>query len=340
MRSINIKDIAKAAGVGVSTVSRVLNNQPDVKASTKEKVLKVIEELNYIPNNSARNLKRIKTNHVGVFVIGEYSTFFAEVIESLEKEISSNGYSMVLHFHHSHEKMLETAVQFSLEKKLVGLIFLGGTLLKKDEGFLQQLNIPIVFGSTVIEDDIDDELYNSVTIDNYKAANQGMEHLLNYGHTKVGLISAGYGGDSVAEKRHAAYEDSLNRHNIGYNNDYVVGGNYSMQSGYDAMNNLLEHTDVTSVFVIADLMAIGAIKAIFDRGLSVPDDVSVVGFDGLEITKFLTPSLTTVEQPSKLMGEKIGQLVLTHVKEDETLETDHIILDTKFIIGQSSQIKR
>ena len=138
MKSVNIKDIAKAAGVGVSTVSRVLNDQPDVKASTKERVLKVIEALNYVPNNSARNLKRIKTNHIGIFIVGEYSNFFSKIVEAIESEISSEKYALVLHFHKENGRILENAVEFALEKRLVGLIILGGSMLATDAGYLEQ----------------------------------------------------------------------------------------------------------------------------------------------------------------------------------------------------------
>lgn len=334
MKSVNIKDIAKAAGVGVSTVSRVLNDQPDVKAETKEKVLKIIEELNYIPNNSARNLKRIKTNHVGIFVIGDFTTFFSEVIETLEKTLSQEKYSVMLHFHQGHEGTLEAAVQFALEKKLVGLVFLGGHLKAEDEGYLNQLNIPVIFASTVIDDTVDDQLYSSVTIDNFKSAYDGITTLINKGHRKIGMISAGYGDDSVAEARFEAYQKVLNDAGIDYNADWVTGGNYSMASGYKAMQELLKQ-DLTAVFVIADMMAIGAMKAITDGGLKIPEDISVLGFDGLEVGKFLTPSLTSIEQPTRYMGEQTGKMLLKMLKHDT--EQEHVILETRFVEGQSTK---
>lgn len=334
MKSVNIKDIAKAAGVGVSTVSRVLNDQPDVKAETKAKVLKVIEELNYVPNNSARNLKRNRTNHIGIFVIGDFTTFFSEVIETLEKTLSAEDYSVMLHFHQGHGTTLESAVQFALEKKLVGLVFLGGHLRKEEEGYLKQLNIPVVFASTVIDADVDDKLFSSVTIDNYKSAFDGVSWLLAGNHLKVGMISAGFGDDSVAETRFKAYQDALRSFHIPYDASLVSGGNYSMRSGYEAMQQLIKE-NVTAVFVIADMMAIGAMKAITDAGLKVPEDISVLGFDGLEIGRFLTPSLTSIEQPTKYMGEQTGSMLLAILRDDKNAK--HLVLETRFVEGQSTK---
>jgi len=332
MKSVNIKDIAKAAGVGVSTVSRVLNNQPDVKASTKEKVLKVIEELNYVPNNSARNLKRNKTNHIGIFIIGEYSNFFSKIVEAFEKKISGEKNALVLHFHKENLKTVESAVEFALEKRLAGLIILGGSLLPEDEGYLKQLDIPVVLGSTVIHEACDRTLYSSVTIDNFLSSYEGVKQLISSGHKCIGLISSDDGKDNVADRRRLAYEKALKEHNLVFSNKLVAMGDYSMQSGYEAMKTILD-TDATAVFAISDLMAIGAMKAVFDAGKSVPEDVSVLGFDGLEISKFMHPSLSTIEQPYYEMGSSLASIVLSQL-EDNTVKK-HIVLETTFYRGQS-----
>lgn len=332
MKSINIKDIAKAAGVGVSTVSRVLNDQPDVKASTKEKVLKVIEELNYVPNNSARNLKRTKTNHIGIFIVGEYSNFFSKIVEAIESEISNEKYALVLHFHKENGRILENAVEFALEKRLVGLIILGGSMLSTDAGYLDQLDIPVVLGSTVLNQDIPKDKYNSVTIDNYSATYAGLEKLIDSGHKKIGMISTDDGKDNVADKRFQAYTKILKDHALIFEDTLVVMGDYSIQSGYEAMEKLLDK-DITAVFAISDLMAIGAMKRIIESGKSVPKDISVLGFDGLEISKYMNPSLSTIEQPYKQMGMNIAEVLIEQLTSEES--SKHIILETSFYEGQT-----
>lgn len=332
MKSVNIKDIAKAAGVGVSTVSRVLNDQPDVKASTKERVLKVIEALNYVPNNSARNLKRIKTNHIGIFIVGEYSNFFSKIVETIESEISSEKYALVLHFHKENGRILENAVEFALEKRLVGLIILGGSMLATDAGYLEQLEIPVVLGSTVLNQSISKTIYNSVTIDNFSATYAGIKKLIESGHKKIAMISTDDGIDNVADKRFQAYKKILMDHELDFDDSLVTMGDYSIQSGYEAMEVLLKKK-ITAVFAISDLMAIGAIKKIIESGQSVPEDISVLGFDGLEISKFMNPSLATIEQPYKKMGINIAEVLLGQMDGEE--ETKHIILETSFYEGQT-----
>ena len=332
MKSVNIKDIAKAAGVGVSTVSRVLNDQPDVKESTKKRVLEVIEALNYVPNNSARNLKRNKSNHIGVFIVGEYTDFFSKVIKTIEGNVSKEKYSLVLHFHKTHDKTLETAVEFALEKRLVGLIVLGGSLTSSDEGYIKQLDIPVVFGSTVIADEIDESLYSSVTINNFEATYDGVSKLIKAGHRKIGLISSDDGKDNVAEKRYQAFAKVLSDHGISLNESLITYGDYSIESGYNAMKELLDK-DITAVFAVSDLMAIGASKAVFDAGLNVPKDCSLLGFDGLEIAKYMHPSLATIEQPYYEMGESVAKVMMDQISEDS--EKIHKILETAFFKGQT-----
>lgn len=332
MKSVNIKDIAKAAGVGVSTVSRVLNDQPDVKASTKSKVLKVIEELNYIPNNSARNLKRTKTNHIGIFIVGEYSSFFSKIVEAIELETAQERFALVLHFHKENEKTIESAVEFALEKRLAGLIILGGSMLSTDAGYLDQLDIPIVLGSTVLNHCIARDKYNSVTIDNFHATYEGLKKLLLAGHEKIALISTDDGIDNVANKRYQAYKKILQDNNLSYDEKMVAMGDYSIESGYHAMDKLLNQS-ITAVFAISDLMAIGAVKRIVESGLRVPEDISVLGFDGLEISHYMIPSLSTIEQPYKEMGIKIADIMLRQIGNHN--ETQHIVLETSFIEGQT-----
>lgn len=180
---------------------------------------------------------------------------------------------------------------------------------------------------------MDFDLFSSVTIDNYKAAYEGVSYLIETGHKRIAMISAGYGDDSVAEARFKAYQDALKDHDVSYDPHLVSGGNYTMASGYEAMKSLL-HEKPTAVFAIADMMAIGAMKAITDQGLSIPKDISVLGFDGLEVGKFLTPSLTSIEQPTRYMGDQAGQMLIDLLKEKVP---KHIVLETKFVIGQTTQ---
>jgi len=334
MKSVNIKDIARIAGVGVSTVSRVMNNHPDVKADTRKKVLDVIEELNYIPNNSARNLKKSRAKNIGIFVRGQYNPFFSKIVETIEEKIAEKGYSTLLHYHHNEKNAVQSAAHFIVEKKLKGLIILGGSIDKSNERYLEGLETPIVFASSIIDEDVDKSLFSSVIIENEKATTEAVEYLIELGHKKIAMISAERSEECVAQKRYAAYRKTLEAHKLEFKEEYLESGDYSFETGFQAMNRMLDkNVDITAVFVATDMMAIGAAKAIFRRGLRVPDDISVVGFDGLDYGTYFEPSLSTVRQPDVTMGEKGTELLFKLIEEGS--DPEHVVLETELLKRES-----
>lgn len=330
IRNVNIKDVAKEAGVAVSTVSRVINNHSDVKKETKEHVLKVIKALNYVPNNSARNLKRISSNTIGIFVLGEYNPFFGDIVESLESEISARGYAVMVHFHHADRDAIESAAQFILEKKLLGIIYLGGVVSKDKERYLSRLEAPAVFTSTIVEDSVDKSLFSSVVIDEVNAVQEVVEYLIGLGHRKIGVITAEIEGLCASPERFIAFKSILKDNSIDFYDDYRVSGNYSIKSGFDAMNELLDRDNgLTAIFAVNDMMAIGAAKAVFARGLNVPNDISIVGFDGLDYGKYYNPSLTTIKQPNHGFAKESCNILLELIEGQGV--TKHLVLDTEFL---------
>ncbi|PAB59689.1 LacI family DNA-binding transcriptional regulator [Anaeromicrobium sediminis] len=334
MKALNIKDIAKLAGVGVSTVSRVLNDHPDVKAATREKVLKVIDEVNYIPNNSARNLKRSNSKNIGVLVKGIYNPFFAELVNSIEKRIDEEGYSMILHYNDDVTSDLEGAIQLIKEKKLQGLICLGGDFNDLKEDNLVELNTPLVLSSININDDVDKEKFSSVIIENEKSSYDAVEYLCKLGHEHIGIITTGEGDTNVGQLRHKGYKRALREYDIDPKDDLVEFGDYSFKSGFEAMNKLLDRNEnITAVFAISDIMAIGAAKAILSRGYKIPEDISIIGFDGLEFGEYFHPSITTVKQPREEMGEKSIEILMNLIKGKK--EQEHIVLKTELLERES-----
>lgn len=335
IKAVNIKDVAKKAKVAVSTVSRVLNDHKDVSKDTKEHVLKIIDELNYIPNNSARNLKRTNTNSIGIFVLGEYNPFFGEIVETLENEISEKGYSVMVHFHHVESNAMETAVQFTMEKKLLGLICLGGYVAKENEGYLESLEAPTVFTSTIIDDEVNQSLFSSVSIDENSAVKEVMDHLIGLGHKRIGIITAEKQVMCASLQRYDAYKSILKESGLDDSEDYVECGDYSIESGYNSMKKLLaKKCGITALFAVNDLMAIGAAKAVLESGLRVPEDISIVGFDGLDYSKYFHPSITTIKQPNSLFGKMSCKVLLEQIEKSGRKE--HIVLDTEFIVRESS----
>lgn len=330
MRNINIKDIAKLSGVGVSTVSRVINQHPDVKDETRKHVLEIIEAHNYIPNNSARNLKRLESNHVGILIKGMYNPFFAQMIEIIEKIMTKNGYTAVIHYNIDSVRDIDSAHEFIMEKKLKGIICLGGDFDRLKEEDLLRLGVPVIFTSTDIPESIDPLLYSSVGIDNESASFEAVDYICQLGHRAIGIISSGEGDKSIGLKRTRGYLRALEKNEIQKNELFFEVGDYSFKKGYEAMQRLLEKApEITAVFSISDIMAIGAAKAIHERGLKIPEDISIVGFDDIDYAAYYNPALTTVHQPVDEIAGKTAETMVSLLDGDG--EHGHIVFTTKLV---------
>lgn len=330
MANLTIKDISKMAGVGVSTVSRVLNNHPDVKEETREKVLRVIDEVNYVPNNSARNLKRNTSNNIGVLIKGIHNPFFSEMTKFIEEKIAEKGYSMILHYNNVNPNDFETAAEFIKEKRLKGLICLGGYFNNLTKSQLKDLDTPIVFTSIDSIKNVDNSLFSSVTIENKKAAFDAVNYICSLGHRNIGVITSCEKNTSVGRLRLEGYKEALIQNNIEYNKEFSEKGEYTFEAGFNAANKLLDkNLNITAIFASSDIMAIGASKAILMRGLRIPEDISIVGFDGIEYAKYFHPSITTIRQPVEDMGEKSVEILfnIIHGKSGHK----HIVINTELI---------
>ncbi|NMA82245.1 MAG: LacI family transcriptional regulator [Epulopiscium sp.] len=334
MQNLNIKDIAKIAGVAPSTVSRVLNNRPDVNEDTREKILKIMDEYNYIPNNSARNLKIIESNTIGVLVKGIYNPFFSKIIQSIEEKIREKGYSMTLNYNYDDSNDIETAIELIKEKRLKGLVCLGGNFDDLDIEQIQSLSTPIVVASSNIIEKKNRKALSSVTIDNEKAAFEAVDYLCSLGHEKIGIITTGESDRSIGRLRTSGYKKALEKHCIEFDPKLLEIGEYTFDSGYDAMNKLLDkNLGLTALFATSDIMAIGAAKAVLSKGLSVPDDISIIGFDDIEYTSYFHPSLTTIKQPQEDIGHESVRILFEILQEKK--KHRHIILETELVARDS-----
>lgn len=334
-KNVNIKDIAKLSGVGISTVSRVLNDHKDVKKETREKVLQVIKEYNYIPNNSARNLKRSASKNIGVLVKGIYNPFFSKVVRAIEAEIARQDYSMILHYNAKDANNDgEIALELIKEKKLTGLICLGGDFEDFDAQQIKALETPVVLCSTMVAYSGDENYFSSVNIDDAIAAESAVDAIVGCKHERIGMIKLRDDDYSVCQYRMSGYKNALDKHGIDYNPDFVEIGDYTFESGYEAMQKLLDKDlGLTAVFVSTDLMAIGAARAAMERCIKVPEELSIVGFDGIEFAEFFMPSISTVMQPVEEMGIKSVEILFDVLNNEATHQ--HIIFDTTFLHRES-----
>ncbi len=339
MDSVTIKDIAQICGVGVSTVSRAINNHPDINPQTKERILQAIRDCNYVPNNSAQNLKRTDARAIAVLVKGISNPLFTRMIKVFEAEAQKERYALVLQHVDDRQDEVEVAIQLEKEKRLRGIVFLGG-YFTHGENKLGKLRVPFVLSTIRLLDGKHRETYASVSVDDVKESKKMVEYLIAKGHKKIALLCSTPDDESIGKLRLQGYEEALREHGITPNPRLIQYmkedlGTYTMENGYAMTRALLEGgEDFTAIFAISDLMAVGACKAIFDSGKSVPGDYSVVGFDGLDIAHFYQPSITTLRQPMEEMAEASIRSLFAQM-QGEPAKKRHILFAGELVEAQS-----
>ncbi|GFZ30546.1 LacI family transcriptional regulator [Clostridium zeae] len=340
MEIITIKDIAKLCGVGVSTVSRAINNHPDINEETKAMIMQVIKENNYVPNNSARNLKRTDSKAIAVLIKGITNPFFSNMIKIFEKKIKEKKYSFILQHVDNKENEVDIAIELIKEKKLKGIVFLGGHFSHPDEK-LRMLNVPFVLSTIATMESLDKSICSSVSVDDFKESYKVVDYLCKQGHQKIAIITAATDDESIGMLRFNGYTSALKDNGIEINEN-LIGimkdelESYSMENGYAVATELLHKSEeFTAIYAICDSMAIGACKAIFDMGKTVPEDYSVAGFDGLDIASYYNPSITTIRQPVEEIAEETIK-ILFDVIGKKTL-AEHKTFQGELVVGQSTK---
>ncbi len=319
MENVTIKDIANICNVGISTVSRAINNDPNVNEKTRERILEVARRFHYVPNNSARNLKLSETNTVALLVKGVNNPFFQGMYDIFQRKLKEKGFQFVLNAVLEDQDEGQVAMELVTEKRLKGVIFLGGMKTKANR--LETLGVPYVFCSSAVNVNAEPD-YCAVSVDDEKESRIVTDYLISKGHRKIAIITGKKSDCTTGKFRLAGYERSLKAHGISVNEKLISHmkeelQEYSEESGYLAMQELLNSgEEFTAVFVISDRTAFGAYKAIYDAGKRIPEDYSVVGFDGIEYTRYMQPSLTTMEQPVETMVRSSIDLLMKQIEGD------------------------
>jgi len=340
METITIRDIAKQCGVGVSTVSRAINNHPDINEKTKAMIAQVILENNYIPNNSARNLKRSTSKTIAVLIKGISNPFFSNMLKVFEMEIQRKKYSFLLHRVEEQEDEIDVAIELEKEKRLKGIVFLGGYFSHSEEK-LKQLKVPFVLSTIGVTDKIDKDYYSSVSVDDYKESYKMVDYLCKLGHKRIATITVAPEDESIGKLRFKGYLQALEDNHIsfdpglvGYMKEDIV--TFSMKYGYEVTKELLKtNKDFTAIFAISDSMAVGACKALFEAEKRVPEDYSVAGFDGMDISFYYNPSITTIRQPVEEMAEETIRILFDIIHKKRSQESK--IFPAELVIGQSTR---
>lgn len=323
MDTITIKDVARMCGVGVTTVSRAINNHPDINEATKEMIMKVIKENHYVPNNSARNLKRSASRTIAVLIKGITNPFFSKMLQVFEQETQKQRYSYILQRVDENQDEIDVAIELEKEKRLRGIVFLGGYFSHSAEK-LEQLTVPFVLSTIGMTAQVDQNNYSSVSVDDFQESYKMVEYLCGLGHKHIAIITAGMEDESIGRLRYEGYKKALADNGIALEEALVrcMKENietYTMENGYVVTKELLQSgEDFTAIYAISDSLAVGACKALVEAGKRVPDDYSVAGFDGLDISFYYNPSITTIRQPVEEIAKETIRILFDLIRNKTT----------------------
>ena len=330
-----IYEIAKKAGVSPTTVSKVINNYPDVSEKTRSKIKKILDDENFYPNSQAQTLITKKTWTLGIVYyedlgFGLNHPFFGGVIESFKKQADKYGYSLL--FGSKNNRLRNnTFLEYFKHKNVDGIAIICADDHDKEMIEMVKSDFPTVIVDRNIKSTA------SVGSNHFQGAMMAMNHLYELGHIKIAHIPGtddGYNWPSDERKR--AYEKAMNEFGLDIEKGYIATcGHYDVNGGYNSMKELLSlKTRPTAVFVASDKKAIGAIDAIKDAGLRVPEDISIIGFDDIELAQYLTPKLTTIKQDAELIGKKAIDLLVkqidakTKINENKLIPVELIVRDS------------
>ena len=332
---MTIKDIARLSGVSVSTVSRVLNDRPDVSEDSRQRVRAVIETHKYVPNTSARDLVKIRSDAIGLVVRGVQNPFYTDIIHAIERRLDDSGYTMVMRQIASRDDELKCGAMMEKEKRLQGIIFLGGRSDYSPEE-VALLGVPYVCCSyTNSYGALDPAQYSSVSIADEQEAYRAVSELYRNGHRRIAVLTADPDDSSISQLRYLGYQRALRIFGLTERpEDLICAEDFTIARAYAAMRERLRSpADFTAVFAIADDMAIGAMRALRESGRSIPEDCSVIAIDGISVSEYIHPMLTTLCQPMAAMGETSVELLLDMIEGRGG--NRHVTLPTTLREGQS-----
>lgn len=331
---MTIKDIARLSGCGVATVSRVLNQHPDVSEETRRKVLAVVEENGFQPNNNAKHLKQQAGTSIAILVKGSQNMLFADLVERIQVLLREKGKDAVVYHLDEDANEVAYAIQLSRERKPVGFLFLGGDLEYFEKQF-RAIRVPCVLLTNTAQG-LGYENLSSLTTDDSAAAAQAIEYLIDNGHRKIGILGGNYWSSSqISYLRIQGCKRVFERRGIPLSAEQCEPCRFSMGDGYTATHNLLKRCpDLTAIFAFGDVMAIGVMRAIHDLGKRVPEDISVVGYDGLPVANYCIPRLTTIRQDTQELAKQ-GVEVLLRAIEHRQSGCVHSVVPFRLLIGES-----
>lgn len=338
MAKVGIKDVAAKAGVSTATVSHALRNPNRVAASTREKVLAAVEEIGYTPNNLGVSLRTAKSGNIVAIIPDITDSHNSGIINAIEKVARQHGYSVLLGNSQGSEQREREFAMMTASRQADGIILLSHRLpfkLSSDRPNLDELP-PLVNGCEPLGIDG----IASVTIDDKKAGYDAAEHLIHYGHTRIAAITGDMRSPSSIN-RLAGFKQAMRDAKIPFDDSQIITEDYSMQGGERGVRQLLMLKNrPTAICCFSDEIALGAMARLRQNGLSVPEDVSVIGFDGIEFGRYSNPPLTTIAQPASEIGETCAKLLIRLLAGEKLDKFEYTLPHTLKIRGSTRPIQR
>jgi len=319
--TVTLADIARVAQVSVSTVSRVLSNKDyPIKAENRQRILKLAEEMGYKPNLVARSLQSNRSHLVGVIVDRMQSPFAAATVQGIQDGLRNAGYSVSIAYSNRDQALAIEAINSFYSRQVDGVIILNSWLHTYNDAILSLQDRPFVFVNRVFGNC----LSNCVGPGDHYGAQLATQHLINLGHRRIGFIG-GMQDWIEAQNRLSGYWDTLLKHSLPVDEALIEYGDWGVDSGYEATQALLALEEKpTAIFAANDIMALGAMYAIQEAGLKIPEDIALVGYDDRDFAAWIRPALTTVRMPSYEMGQAAARLLLEQIGGEELEDATQI----------------
>lgn len=321
--SVRISDVAKKAGVSVTSVSRVLNGGKYVREELRTKVLNAVNELGYTPSSIARSLVLQKTNMIGVIIPDLTSSFHSTILSSIEEVASKNSYSLLVSNIAENIEKEKIYLNAFKQMRVSGIIIMHEKVNAEIIKMFNSMKIPLVF-SSVRPKGV--ENFTSIVVNNTRAAYDATKYLIGLGHRRIAFIGGDMNDVTSGQERYEGFTKAMKDNGLKVEQNFVKFGDYKVNDGYCKMNEILKSKPYpTAVFAASDDMAAGVINAIVDRGMRVPDDISVMGFDGSNFTDYIRPRLTSMEQPIREIGRLSVELLIKQINGEERFLNEVIV---------------
>jgi LacI family transcriptional regulator len=326
--------VAKAAGVSIATVSRILNSKDGVSDELVSKVQAAVKELKYQPNNFARALKIQQSRSIGLIIPDIENPYFPALVRGVQDAAQTNDYALLPCNTDGKPEEEERYIKFLLSKQVDGILFAGNLEFAQNREWLLTIPVPVV----LLDRRISGMSNSAVLTDNRLGAFMAVEHLIKQGRRHIAMVG-GKGKSSSSQERTSGYVAAHQAYEYPCLQSLIISGDFSFAGGYKAAQALLSNGDVfDAVFAANDMMAIGVIECLIQQGIRIPDDVAVVGYDNINMAAWCKPSLTTINQPVYDMG-RIGVDILITCLNRELVEQQEVLLKPELIVRQSSGAK-